>query len=156
MNNAHKAPRTANHQPTWWTKELDTGWDRFKDAMQRDWDQTKFDLGAKHVRDIDQDIDDTVRQAAGTQEIPPRGVPNADAHTKEALNVAHDRDRYTEALRYGYGAASTDTYRSHQSWDDKLEMKMKQEWQDLKSGRTWDEVKLAVKSSFEKARRAHH
>lgn len=156
MNHGHKNTQPTNHQPAWWTKEHDTGWERFKDAMQRDWDQTRHDLGAKNVRDLDQDVDDTVRQAAGTQEIPPRGVPNAEPQTKEALNVAHDRDRYTEALRYGYGAASADPYRAHKSWDDKLESKMKQEWQDLKSGRTWDEVKSAVRSSFEKARRAHH
>lgn len=153
-----KSPSNANKnssaQPTWWSDDLSSGWSRVREAMERDWEQTRHDLGDRRARDIDQNVDDTVRQAAGTQDIPPEGVANEDGMHQKPLRVSDDRDRYTEALRYGYGAANAGVYTDHRAWDDKLESKLREEWDDLKSGRTWDEVKDAVRSSFERARRA--
>ena len=52
---------------------------KMKEALERDLDQTKSDLtGDRKGRDLDQDVDDTVRQAAGKQNIPPENVPNRD------------------------------------------------------------------------------
>lgn len=39
--------------------------DDVKDALKRDWEQTKNDMGVEGTRDLDQDVDDTVRQMAG-------------------------------------------------------------------------------------------
>jgi hypothetical protein len=39
--------------------------DNVKDALAKDWEQTKNDLGVDGTRDLDQDVDDTVRQMAG-------------------------------------------------------------------------------------------
>lgn len=36
-----------------------------KDAVKNDWEQTKSDLPGVEGKDIDQDVDDTVKQAAG-------------------------------------------------------------------------------------------
>ncbi len=72
-----------NTQPGWWTEaQHGSAWSRVKQAMKRDWEQTKHDL---HLggRELDQDVDDTVKQAAGTDAIPPRSVPNA-AHMPKA------------------------------------------------------------------------
>ena len=52
---------------------------KVKETLERDLDQTKADLTGDHKgRDLDQDVDDTVRQAAGKQPIPPENTPNRD------------------------------------------------------------------------------
>ena len=47
--------------------------DGVKDAMKRDWEQTKADL---HLggKELDQDVDDTLKQVAGKDAIPPGWV----------------------------------------------------------------------------------
>ena len=39
-----------------------------KDALERDWEQTKHDLPGMEGKDLDQDAGDTVRQATGKEE----------------------------------------------------------------------------------------
>ncbi len=52
---------------------------RMSEALKRDVEQTKHDLtGGKKGEDLDQDVHETVKQAAGKQPIPPRHVPNPD------------------------------------------------------------------------------
>ena len=36
-----------------------------KEALERDWEQTKHDLPGMEGKDLDQDVDDTVKQAMG-------------------------------------------------------------------------------------------
>ena len=55
-------------------------------------------------------------------------------------------------MRYGYGASRQ--YSTDAAWDDRLEAKLKEEWNDLKSGRTWDEMKSAVRRGWDAARGA--
>jgi hypothetical protein len=52
--------------------------DRAKDALDRDWEQTKSDLPGLEGRDLDQDVDDTVKQATGDEPIPGKRTPNPD------------------------------------------------------------------------------
>ena len=47
--------------------ELST-WDRVKKAFANDWEQTRADFGADDARDMDQDVDDTVKQMAGSKD----------------------------------------------------------------------------------------
>lgn len=47
-----------------------------KHALERDWEQTKHDVSRKHGEDLDQNIGDTLKQAAGKAPIPPKGTPN--------------------------------------------------------------------------------
>jgi len=50
-----------------------------KKALERDLEQTKHDLSfGKAGKDLDQDVDETVKQATGKQPIPPKNVPNPD------------------------------------------------------------------------------
>src|SRR5262245_44847888 len=50
---------------------------KVRKAMERDAEQTKHDLTrGKKGRDIGQDVDDTVKQAAGKKRIPPKNVKN--------------------------------------------------------------------------------
>ena len=52
--------------------------DDAKEAMERDWEQTKHDLPGMEGKDLDQDVDDTLKQATGKEEPPPENVPNRD------------------------------------------------------------------------------
>jgi hypothetical protein len=46
------------------------------EALERDWEQTKHDFSKNKGEELDQDVGDTVKQAAGKDPIPPPGVPN--------------------------------------------------------------------------------
>ena len=59
--------------------------------------------------------------------------------------------RVEAPVRYGHAARTQ--YADHNDWDDKLEGKLRTEWDDLKSGRTWDEVKAHVRHGWDSARR---
>jgi hypothetical protein len=127
-----------NQNPKWWNDETTSKWDRTKDAMKRDWEQTKHDVTGGG-RDLDQDVDDTVKQAVGRDAIPPMGTPNPEPW-----------DRVEPGVRYGYGAAGH--YADQKDWNDGIEAKLREEWNDLKTGRTWDEIKSAVRRGWDKAR----
>src|SRR5215467_7108693 len=91
--------------PRWWTKEHESRWDRVKAAFKRDWDQTKHDFGSDEP-DTDQNVGDTVKQAAGKEPIPPRHTPTY--------------EEAEDAYRFGYGARSQ--YASQfPTWNDRLE-----------------------------------
>jgi len=47
-----------------------------KEALKRDWEQTKHDFNKKKGADLNQDVGDTVKQAVGKETPPPRGIPN--------------------------------------------------------------------------------
>lgn len=52
---------------------------KVKEALKRDLEQTKHDLtGGRKGEDLDQDVDETVKQAIGKEPIPPKHVPNPD------------------------------------------------------------------------------
>jgi|RhiMethySRZTD1v2_1073278.scaffolds.fasta_scaffold587264_1 hypothetical protein len=127
--------RESRANPRWWNKDHDSAWERIKAALRADWEQTKADFSKKHGKDTDQDAGDTLKQMAG-KEPPPR---------------MYDWDREEPAMRYGYG--SSGHYRDDHDWDDRVEAKLSQEWNDLKSGRTWDEVKGSVRRGWDWGRR---
>jgi len=138
------------NKPKWWNQEHDSAWDRVKDAMKRDWEQTKSDLtGGRKGHDIDQDVGDTVKQAAGKQPIPPatmKNPPDVDDNYKDK-----DWTRVEDDYRYGVGARKQ-YGTEHKDWNDRLEGKLREEWGDLKSGRTWDEVKSSVRRGWERVK----
>lgn len=128
--------------PKWWNEEHESTWSRVKAAMKRDWEQTKADVSSKG-RELDQDVGDTVKQAAGKQPIPPLSQPNRDDD---------DWNRIEEGYRYGVGARSQ-YGTQYNDWDDRLEGKLREEWGDMRSGRTWDEVKAAVRRGWDRVRK---
>ena len=128
--------------PKWWTDEHTGAWDRIKTALKRDWEQTKANNSrGKHGVDMDQDAGDTLKQMAGKEPVPPVGAPAQD-----------DWDSIEPGIRYGHGARTQ--YRDHADWDDRLEGKLREEWNDLKSGRTWDEAKAHVRRGWDSAKRS--
>ena len=121
------------NNPKWWSPEQDSAWDRTKAAFKRDWDQTVHDLSGKKP-DTNQDVDDTLKQAAGKQPIPPRGQPTY--------------EQGEPAYRFGYGARSH-YGKQYAKWDDKLEDRLKQDWRDTYPSRQWDADKKAVQSGWD-------
>ncbi|HTR42038.1 MAG TPA: hypothetical protein VMH87_10525 [Pseudomonadales bacterium] len=109
--------------PNWWTQENDSAWDRVKAAFKRDWDQTKHDFGGNQP-DTDQNVNDTVKQAAGKQPIPPRGTP--------------PYEKVENAYRFGYGARSY--YRQkHPKWNANLESELQRDWKTSYPEGNWSE-----------------
>jgi hypothetical protein len=43
-------------------------WERIKKAFANDWEQTKADFGSDEARDMDQDVDDTLKQMSGSDD----------------------------------------------------------------------------------------
>lgn len=127
------------NNPAWWNEEKHgSAWARVKDALRRDWEQTKSDLtrGRKGA-DLNQDVGDTVRQAAGK-----------DA-TAGMTTRTDEWTRVEPGYRYGFGASQQ---YADKEWNPSFEGKLRQEWDDLKSGRTWDEMKDHVRRGWDAAR----
>ena len=128
--------------PKWWNDEHESTWSRVKSAMKRDWEQTKADLSSKG-KDLDQDAGDTVKQAMGKQPVPPMNQPNKNND---------EWDQMEEGVRYGVGARSQ-YGAEHTEWNDRLEGKLSEEWRDIKSGRSWDEVRHGVRRGWDRVRK---
>ncbi len=55
-------------KPKAFAKEDLTTWERVKRAFANDWEQTKADFGVENARDMGQDVDDTLKQAVGSDD----------------------------------------------------------------------------------------
>lgn len=120
--------------PKWWTTENDSAWDRVKAAFKRDWDQTKHDFGGDEP-DTDQDVNNTIKQAAGKEAIPPRKVP-----TYEEVEPAY---------RFGYGARSYYGNRYGQ-WNDDLEAELRKDWEANSDPRSdWMTSRSAIRRGWD-------
>ena len=94
------------NKPSWWTDENDSGWTRVKAAFGNDWEQTKHDFGSKTSRDLNQDVDDTVKQAAGARDA---------------------FENHEQAFRFGYGAQRQ--YRTqYPTWNNDLEQRLRSDY----------------------------
>lgn len=118
--------------PKWWNREHDSSWDRVKAAFKRDWDQTKHDFGG-HEPDTDQNVNDTVKQAAGKQPIPPRGAPTY--------------EQAEDAYRFGYGARTH--YKRFSDWNDDLETQLRRDWSDTYRDRDWEEYRENIRRGWD-------
>jgi hypothetical protein len=119
--------------PKWWTQENDSAWNRVKEAMKRDWDQTKHDFGGDEP-DTNQNVRHTVKQASGTETIPPR------------RETAYDESAY----RFGYGARSK-YGQDYTDWDDDLETTLKADWEIVAPERkqTWMQDRAAIRYGWD-------
>lgn len=133
----------ASKNPQWWTEQHTSTWDRVKAALRRDWEQTKADV-SKHGTELNQGVTDTVKQAVGSEPVPPGNQPNREPN--KGWDDVESEHRYGVGAREYHGA-------SNPEWDDRVESKLKEEWQDLKSGRTWDEVRASVRRGWDSVRR---
>ena len=120
-------------RPKWWNQQYDSSWERVKAAFQRDWDQTKHDFGGKEP-DTDQDVDDTIKQAAGKQPVPPRGAPTVEEHE--------------DAYRFGYGAREYYGKR-YPTWNDQLESELQRDWTETYHDRDWTLFRSGVRRGWD-------
>jgi hypothetical protein len=102
-SNSHKQ---AEWHPQWWSKSVHGhAFERVRAAMERDWNQTRHELGLGG-HELNQDIGDTTRQAVGKERIP----------TPEQANPPRVIGAWSEAeVPYGYGYAAVLTSNS-QIW----------------------------------------
>lgn len=140
----------ASWQPKWWTDDKHgSGWEHVKDALKRDWEQTKADL---HVggRDLHQDVGDTVKQAVGKEPIPASTEPTTE-RTRAGLDLSWDDAE--EPLMYGYGARK-EFGADHEQWNDNLETTLKNDWETRGAAtRKWEDVKSVVRHGYDRGRR---
>src|ERR1700722_19358116 len=107
-------------RPSWWSDEVHgSAWDRVKEAMRRDWMQTKHDL---HVggHEMNQSVADTLNQATGVQHLP--GIN--EANPPKVIGDWHDAE---VAYRYGH-AARAQLGAQHPAWSAELERTLGREW----------------------------
>ena len=110
----------AKWHPDWWKQDVHgSAWDRVKDAMQRDWTQTRHDLGIGG-HELNQAVGDTARQIAGTEPMPGPEQSNPP-------RVIGDWD--DAEVPYGYGhAARTQFGDIHPQWTPALEDELGRLW----------------------------
>jgi hypothetical protein len=133
---------TMKWQPAWWNEGHASAWDRVKEAMRRDWEQTKHDLHISGGHELNQGVGDTVKQASGKETIPSNDRPNPPKVIGEWNDVE---------LPHQYGYAARDRYGSaHTAWSRDLEDTLKNEWESNREAhRRWEEVKGDVRRGYE-------
>lgn len=109
-------------RPDWYTDEHDGGWQRVKAAFANDWEQTKRDFGSKDARELNQDVDDTVKQAAGARD----GFENNE-----------------QAFRFGY-AAQRQYKTKHPAWNNDLETQLRNDY-----GSDFDRDRSYIRHAYE-------
>ena len=110
------------NKPNWYTDEMGSGWDRVKAAFANDWEQTKRDFGSKNARELNQDVDDTVKQMAGS--------PDA-------------FENHEQAFRFGY-AAQRHYKTQYPSWNNDLEGKLRTDY-----GNDFDRDRAYIRHAYE-------
>lgn len=80
--------------PVWWTEQYNSGWERVREALKRDWEQTKGDLysGSETGRNLRQTATHTIKQALGLESMPLPHQPNPREESQERSEGA-DRDK---------------------------------------------------------------
>ncbi|MDP3498948.1 MAG: hypothetical protein Q8S33_01395 [Myxococcales bacterium] len=141
-SSSSKAHSPQSWRPAYWNKEHGSAWSRVREAFSRDWEQTKNDLTGKGP-DLKQDVPDTVKQAAGTEPIPPKGQPNAETDT-ESKGSWQDAE---PGVRYGFGARQQ-YGKDSPAWDETLEKKLESEWDEEKTGKPFSAVNRFVREGW--------
>jgi hypothetical protein len=123
--------------PDWYTPADATTWDRVKQALARDWAQTKHDL---HVggHEMNQKLGDTVSQVGGREALPAGDAPNP----PKVIDRWEDAE---VAIGFGY-ACRTHYGERYPEWTSALASKLRSDW---KGERPWREVELYVRHGYE-------
>jgi hypothetical protein len=134
---------TMKWQPPWWNEGHAAAWERVKESLRRDWEQTKHDLHLKGGHELNQDVGDTVKQAAGKEAIPAgdRPVPPRVIGTWDEAEIP---------VGYGYGARAR-YGAQHASWSRDLEDTLKRDWESARqaTGKEWNDVRSEVRRGYE-------
>jgi hypothetical protein len=124
--------------PSFWTDEQQTGWDRVKDALRRDWLQTKADLGLAGGADLGQTAKQTMKQATGQ-------LPVHSDLDGGGWDVAR------QAIRLGYGAATY--WHEEPEWTEYVEYQVQREWESMNTGVHWQDARPLVQHGWDQGRK---
>ena len=129
--------------PSWWNDADGSTWDRAREAVRRDWEQTKHDLHLEGGHELNQSVGHTVRQAFGKDRIAPNARPNP-------AKVIGDWDDVDLPVGYGYGARRMYGV-EHPTWDADVESTLRTEWESNRAakGGAWEDVKVHVRHGYE-------
>jgi len=133
-------------QPSWYKPEHGIEWERVKEAVRRDWQQTKHDLHMKGGHELNQKGSDTLKMAAGRESIPSINDANP---PKVIGDLDGEWERVEPSFEYGFAA------RRHfgGGWSADVESNLKTEWQ--RAGQTsrdadaWDRVQPFVRHGYD-------
>lgn len=142
--------KSAYRDPPWWNDKHSSGWERTKEALRRDWEQTKADV-SDGGHELNQQVGDTVKQSAGKEAIPPGNVPNPGR--RDDVGRRDSWDDYAPALRYGYGARQ---HYGNVAWNPELEGKLRKDWESSGNGTAWERVKAAVRHAWDSVAHSQH
>jgi hypothetical protein len=125
------------HASYWKKAKHGRAWDRAKEALKRDWSPIKADFHANSGKELRQGADDTMKQAAGREPIPPQKQANPP-----------DFDKVEPAIAYGFGAHE-EYGQKYPTWDERLEANLSDEWDFAETGMTFDDVKHYVRHGWD-------
>jgi hypothetical protein len=130
-------------RPNWWTDQHATGWERIREAVRRDWEQTKHDVSQKSGHQLNQDVGDTVKQAIGKESIPGNTAPNPP-------RIIGDWEDIEQPISFGYAASQV--YGSqHPKWDSEVEGLLKRDWEmtHAPADQNWGDAKHWIRQGYE-------
>ncbi len=168
--------------PTWWEDSHESGWQRARSAMRRDWDQTKSDFTAgRKGADLNQNVGDTVAQALGKKAIPGPNTPNpmtpqeSMRHVRNAAKrMDHEAERWAKDAEKAIDKTLTEkTAEAHRwedaerpirygygaasyygvAWSDDTERRLRAEWTGLHPEEPWEDVRIHVRRGWDEAAR---
>lgn len=113
-------------------------WERVKDALRRDWDQTRLDFRLKFGQEMDEPMSDSPAPAAARER--PADAP--------CLTWSDE-----DAVRFGYDAGRSAPGVDPGAWNIALEAALQREWEAQVTGRPWSDVRLAVRYGWARSRR---
>jgi hypothetical protein len=136
--------------PSWWSESPASAWERLKEAVRRDWQQTKHDLHVTGGHELNQRISDTLKQAAGTERIPARRRPNPPRVLGELGDIEEPRF-FGDAAFGHYGAL-------YPTWSAELEATLERDWERTEAAATrpWSMVRARVREGYERPRSHVH
>ncbi len=110
MHNQTNLDPTTNRSrnPQWWNEQHTSTWDRVKEALRRDWEQTKSDFSSKGGTDLNQNVGDTVKQAAGQAPVPPLSAKTRPDDPKEMAKLVEKEIKERGKVEQKVIAAKTD------------------------------------------------
>jgi hypothetical protein len=114
-------------------------WERIKEALRRDWEQTKFDL-ALGGHQLNQAIDDTIEQARGAMPLPVAGEANPP-------RVIATWDEAERAIKFGFEAAGKYGAK-YPAWSPTLEARLARDWLLADQPHDWSEVRSFVRHGY--------
>jgi hypothetical protein len=129
--------------PEWHKGEYADGWERVKEAVRRDWQQTEHDL---HLggHELNQGASDTMKQAAGKAPIPSINQANP---PKVIGDMSGEWERVEPPVAYGYSARQ---HFGDKGWDDGLEGDLRREWESPANAASgdWEQVRRFIRYGY--------